>query len=654
MADHVPDAPGPDDAQQPPEPALRSLHFRPLPPGRVRPLGWLAGQLRLQADAITGPIEEFWPDIRDSGWIGGGAEGWERAPYWLDGLVPLAYALDDPWLKAKVSRWVEYILAHQQPDGWLGPEQSPSRAEEYQPRDPWPVYVAMKALTQVCDATNDPRIPVAIERFLACLSEQMDQRPLYSWNQFRWQDLVLTIHWLYDRTGAPWLLELAAKARAQGYDWIAHFESFPYPERVLEWRLDSHVVNHGMAVKTAGVWWRQSGEERDLLGGIRALETLDRYHGQCTGIFTGDECLAGPMPSQGTELCAVVELMFSLEVLLAVHGDARLGDRLERIAFNALPAQFLPDMHAHQYVQQANQVLCRVSEDRVYATNGPEANLFGLEPNYGCCTANQHQGWPKFAAHLWMELSEGGLAAVAYAPSRATTRVGGAEVTVTAATAYPFDDTIDFEVACAEPVAMPIVLRVPAWATEATIELAGAAQSLEPGRFHRFARTWTPGERFRLRLPMRWRVERRFAGAVTLHRGPLVYSHAPGEWRRAIRGEAPYQDWEVYPTTQWNYGAAFDLDRMEEELRITARRVLDPIAPDSEGPPVFSPEGAPIRVEMPARLTPEWVLERNAAAPPPAEPSTDQPIAPITLMPYGCTNLRVTEFPWAANRSSEA
>ena len=59
------------------------------------------------------------------------------------------------------------------------------------------------------------------------------------------------------------------------------------------------------------------------------------------------------------------------------------------------------DMWAHQYDQQANQVMCTLSNRR-WSTNGPESNIFGLEPNFGCCTANMHQGWPKLAANLWM------------------------------------------------------------------------------------------------------------------------------------------------------------------------------------------------------------------------------------------------------------
>ena len=119
-----------------------------------------------------------------------------------------------------------------------------------------------------------------------------------------------------------------------------------------------------------------------------------------TGMFTGDECLAGRSPTQGTELCAVVEYAYSLETLLSIMGDPAFSDRLEKVIFNALPATFSADMWAHQYDQQLNQVECSIQEGRTWNTNGPDSNLFGLEPNYGCCTANLSQGWPKFAAHL--------------------------------------------------------------------------------------------------------------------------------------------------------------------------------------------------------------------------------------------------------------
>jgi hypothetical protein len=102
-------------------PVLQAQAFEPLPLLSIKPSGWLKDQLRIQRAGLSGHLDEFWPDIKDSAWFGGKAEGWERVPYWLDGIVPLAYLLDDSELKAKVKRAIDAILDRQQPDGWLGP-----------------------------------------------------------------------------------------------------------------------------------------------------------------------------------------------------------------------------------------------------------------------------------------------------------------------------------------------------------------------------------------------------------------------------------------------------------------------------------------------------------------------------------------------------
>src|SRR5262249_27757950 len=208
-------------------------------------------------------------------------------------------------------------------------------------------------------------------------------------------------------------------------------------------------------------WWRQSGDPNDRASVHHAMEMLDRYHGQPTGVFTGDEHYAGLNPSQGTELCTVVEYMFSLEELLPILGDPGLADRLELIAYNALPAAHTADMWAHQYDQQVNQVLCTVAP-RQWTNNGDDANIYGLEPNFGCCTANMHQGWPKFVKSLWMATGEKeGLVAVAYGPCQVTALVGdGVEVTVVEETEYPFRETITFRIQTEQAVRFPLMLRI--------------------------------------------------------------------------------------------------------------------------------------------------------------------------------------------------
>ena len=111
-------------------------------------------------------------------------------------------------------------------------------------------------------------------------------------------------------------------------------------------------------------------------------------------------------PRRGTELCGVVEAMYSEEWLLADSGNPVWGDNLELLAFNALPATISPDMWSHQYDQQTNQVGCVTEAKQNWLTNNVDANIFGLEPNYGCCTANMGQGWPKLALASFMRGKE--------------------------------------------------------------------------------------------------------------------------------------------------------------------------------------------------------------------------------------------------------
>ena len=331
---------------------LQANAFNALPLGSVTPKGWLLEQLRLQAQGLSGHLDEFWPDLGpQSAWLGGTGEGWERGPYFLDGLVPLAYLTKDATLLAKVKKWMDWVLEHQQPDGAIGPVKN---------LDWWPNYVMLKALMQYQEASGDPRVIPLMEKYFAYQARHMDERPLKEWAIFRWHDEVLSVLWLYNRNGDRALLDLARKLHAQGHDWEAQFADFKTKEKVTRAasNLSTHGVNNAMAMKAAAVWWLVTGEKGDRASLYQMFDALDRYHGQPSGIFSSDEHYAGRDPSQGTELCAVVEAMFSLETDMAILGDAAFGDRLEKIAYNALPATLSADLWAHQYDQQANQVMC--------------------------------------------------------------------------------------------------------------------------------------------------------------------------------------------------------------------------------------------------------------------------------------------------------
>jgi hypothetical protein len=616
--------------------------FYPLPLGAVRPAGWLQAQLKIQADGLGGHLDETWADVGpNSGWLGGTGESWERGPYFLDGLVPLAYLLDDARLKAKAQKYIDWTLNNQDSNGMFGP-----RAND----DWWPRMVMLKVLTQYHEATGDPRVIPAMQRYFEYQIAELPKRGLRDWGKFRWQDEALSIIWLYNRTGNAKLLDLLQLLHAQGYDWLTEYANFPYKERITAERiklleggglkdlaLATHGVNNGQAIKTGPVWSLVSGSEANRRAAMQMVGELDKYHGLPNGMFSCDEHLAGLNPSQGSELCTVVEYMFSLEQSLAIVGDSALGDRLERLAFNALPGTLTDDMWAHQYDQQPNQVECSLHREP-WTTNGPESNLFGLEPNFGCCTANFHQGWPKFAASLFMLSQDDGVVAAAYAPCEMRTMVRDTPLHVVEETNYPFRGTVRLRVNPASPLALPLLLRIPAWAAGTSIMVNGEVQPVpSPGTFARIERRWKPGDRVDVEFPLEPRVSKWFHDSVAVERGPLVFSLGIGEDWLKLRDRGMTADWQVYPTTQWNYALAVN----------PVNTAHDVTATDSEvGDRPFSAKGAPVKLHVKARQLPAWQAEDGVAGPVPQSPVTgDQPEQTIALIPYAAAKLRITAFP---------
>ena len=622
-------------AQVPNRAPLKPNAFDMLPLGTVKPAGWLRQQLRIQADGLTGHLDEFWPDLSsNSAWLGGNGEGWERGPYYLDGLVPLAYLLNDPVLIGKARKWINWTLEHQREDGFLGPEKN---------QDWWPDMIMLKVLTQYQEATNDPRVIPALEKFFAYQARNIEENPLKKWAVYRWGDELYSILWLYNRNGDPKLLDLARTIAGQGYNWKKQFDPLQFTEKVTKAQanLETHGVNNAMALKTFALWWLLSGEQSDHDAAYRMLAELDRRHGHPQGIFSCDEHYAGRDPSQGTELCTIVEAMFSDAILTSILGNSLFGDRLERIAYNALPGAMTADMWAHQYDEQPNQVLVS-REKREWTTNGPDSNLFGLEPNFGCCTANFHQGWPKFVANLWMAPRGGGLAAVAYGPSEVFTNVNGVAVKVTEQTDYPFMEEIKLRIDPAKPVQFPLMLRIPEWSNPPAIAINGFKQrEIQVGSYYRIDRLWRPGDAVDVTFTMNIRLERGYRNSASISRGPLVFSLRIREkWKKlAIKGQTA--DWAVEPKTPWNY--ALKLDGRAGGLGMTLEF-------HKMGANPFTAEGTPIVLRAEGKLVPDWKLENGSAGPVPESPvSVRGPVDPLELIPFGAAKLRITAFPVLKN-----
>ena len=634
---------------------LTTNTLSPLSLGAIRPEGWLRAQMEAQAKGITGKLREIWPDVGNGcAWLGGEGDSWERAPYYLDGLVSLAWGLDDEQLKASAMDYIEWILASQREDGWFGPELN----DDY-----WPLMVCLKALYQYFTATMDKRVLPFMDKFFKYEYRNLESKPLRGWACARGGENMLAALQLYNITGQKYLLELCRILRGQTLDWPNIFHTFPNIQpmsRSLKWeRLksalheegdglvgtdhpyfntyyhQSHGVNVAMGLKTPGVinMFKSGFKEQ---GGFRFGWTkLMKHHGVASGIFTADEHLNGASPTQGTETCAVVEAMYSLETLIGCGDFGQdLPDILEKLAFNALPAAFTADTMGHQYDQQANQVAATAAA-RPWYNNGDESNLFGLEPNFGCCTANLHQGWPKFTASLWYATNDDGLAAISYAPCKVRTAIDGVPVRLSVGGGYPFAETVEIEVAVKRPIEFPLYLRVPFWAKQPVIHLPeGEIMTVKAGETTCIRRRWATGDVVKLELPMEPRITRWYHQSAAVELGPLLMAFQPKEnWQR-VGGLDEAPTWQVTTDEAWNW----TILRSEPMKAVFGERAEN----------AFKVGEPPVKVLAKLGKADEWKMDGANCGATPIQPGVRRDsVETVELVPYGFTSLRISQFPIA-------
>jgi hypothetical protein len=611
-----------------------------LPIGCVRPEGWARQQLELMADGMVGHLPEVsrWAKFKGSAWAGKtgqGAYGWEEMPYWLKGYIDLGYILGDKRIIAESERWVEAILSSQRPDGYFGPESN--RAAP----DLWPNMLALFALRSHYEATGDQRVLRFMERYFRWQASLPLWRFLPNdWQKVRGGDNLDVLYWLYNQTGAKWLLDQARVNHERTADWTGG---------VASW----HGVNFAQCFREPGQFYQQARDPRYLKATERDYDTMREMYGQVPGGMYGADENARPGftgPRQGTETCSFVEMMYSDEELLRITGDGKWADRCEDIAFNSLPCAMTPDLKGLHYLTCPNQIQLDRRNKAPMIQNGGDMMSYSPDERYRCCQHNVAFGWPYYAERLWMATPGNGLAAVLYAPCSVTAKVAdGTTVKIAETTGYPFDEIVALALTVSKPARFPLTLRIPGWCDHPKLTVNGAAVALpSPARgWIVLEREWKTGDRVALDMPMTIRVQvwERNRNTVSVSRGPLTYSLQIGErWEQVNPGEK-WANYEVYPTTPWNYGLIVDVKNPAASFEVVKKG-------GEVAPQPFTPDAAPVMLKAKGRRIPEWTQETNGliGEVQPGPVKSGEPVEEITLIPMGCARLRVSAFPQIGDR----
>jgi DUF1680 family protein len=246
---------------------------------------------------------------------------------------------------------------------------------------------------------------------------------------------------------------------------------------------------------------------------------------------------------------------------------------------------------------------------------------------------------------MWLATSDNGLCASLYGPSEVTAKVGeaGAEVTVSEETKYPLGEAITFKISAKQPVKFPLYLRVPKWCqtNEIIVDEEMDVDANYVKGYMVIDREWQTGDELTLRLVMDTKLRRweQNGNSVSVDRGPITYSVAIGEKWERCGGSEQWPEWQVTPTTAWNYGLVLDEKDPAKSFQVAKKQWAQA--------PVNPLNRYDVELKAKAKKIPNWTADAKGAVNPlqPSPVKSDEPVETVTLIPMGAARLRVSSFP---------
>jgi DUF1680 family protein len=450
-----------------------------------------------------------------------GRQSWdgEHVGKWLHAATLAWVYTGDPALREKLDYIAAELVKCQMPDGYLGTYVEQKRWRSW---DVWAHKYNLIGLLTYVRYTGNLAPLDCCRRMADLLIKTLGDEPgkLDIINSGPIVGMAPTsvlepMVWLYRLTGETRYLDFSK--------YIVRAWEQPNGPRIISTLLGSkrvYEVGDGKAYEMLSCLdgalelYRTTGEERLLQACLNAWQDIVDNRLYLTGAasywehFHGDHDL--PNNNNVGETCVTVTWLEFNAQLLRLTGEARFADQLEHVVLNQLlGAQQCDGMAWGYYVQlEGRKPYTSTLDGQCCLSSGPRG--IALIPTFAVTTD---------ADGVVVNLYDTGT-------SRLSLR-DHFSVKLTTETQYPGDELIRITVEPAELKSFAVKLRIPAWCSRATAEVNGKRIPATIGRdgYVVIRRTWKPGDRINLRLPLEPRLvvgDHMNQGKVAIMYGPLI------------------------------------------------------------------------------------------------------------------------------------
>ena len=636
------------------------------PLGSIHAEGFLRQQLELGKGGMTGHLYELEPEmiadpfVKKSyvpAWGDGDQEGWGAeisGNYWT-GYIQAAFTLNDPEMIRIATDWVDAVLKTQCESGYLGTYRYPD-SKIYEDYNAWGTACGMRGLIAFYEATGRADVLTAIHRCMLWFCENWagDKKTSYAGPL-----IIETMIFTYFLTGDERLVRFS-----EDYlEYLCEHDIFSTSYKSMlndELHYNSnHTAGLGTNIRMPALVYSATGREELL----RATSVrIQKFREKCVQLSGGPVSVSeylGPVgATTETEYCSFAFFNTSYSYMSCITGEAKYGDYMEEMFYNGAQGARKKDEKAIAYLSAPNQVYATESS----SFSGPAYNMQVYSPCYptACCPVTSVAVVPEFIRGMLLHDVDHNVYAMAYGPC--TLRHG--EIALRETTLYPFRNRVMFEIDCNHTFALN--LRIPEWAESCSVLLNGESVVPEDAGEHflRINRAWKTGDKLEIVFNTNIKVihvddsDAFSKHPIAIKYGALLFSYHIPEFWQAFPGRpmTPLPEgwswFNVHPCYEEsddpdphnrmglrrkNFSWNIALDRNLTADEITVEEL-------PENGYVWS--NAPIRLHTHCRkaLDLNSAYERRTFEPWGAYQSVTGEDLPLTLEPYGCTNLRITYF----------